>query len=159
MLRSQQDVLHLMCSLSHLLCVVFLVITSIPIQIYNVNCEQEVEKETIFYVTPWYECRFAVSSDHFAWSLLSFTLVLPPQPSLILSLLISVSCMCHFVFPLPSFARGSLPLVVGGALAYSSTLPACLKNKPPHRQEGGSTMPRSILTHRVLRFTDEVTVR
>ncbi|XP_067440453.1 regulating synaptic membrane exocytosis protein 1 isoform X4 [Thunnus thynnus] len=66
--------------------------------------------------------------------------------------------MCHFVFPLPSFARGSLPLVVGGALAYSSTLPACLKNKPPHRQEGGSTMPRSILTHRVLRFTDEVTV-
>ncbi|XP_070833994.1 regulating synaptic membrane exocytosis protein 1-like isoform X13 [Chaetodon trifascialis] len=40
----------------------------------------------------------------------------------------------------------------------SSTLPACLKSKPPHRQEGGSTMPRSILTHRVLRFTDEVTV-
>nr|XP_046257827.1 regulating synaptic membrane exocytosis protein 1 isoform X1 [Scatophagus argus] len=40
----------------------------------------------------------------------------------------------------------------------SSTLPACLKSKPPHRQDGGSTMPRSILTHRVLRFTDEVTV-
>ncbi|KAM4611346.1 regulating synaptic membrane exocytosis protein 1 isoform 5-T5 [Polymixia lowei] len=40
----------------------------------------------------------------------------------------------------------------------SSTLPACLKNKPPRRQEGGSTMPRSVLTHRVLRFTDEVTV-
>ncbi|KAM3865276.1 regulating synaptic membrane exocytosis protein 1 isoform 3-T3 [Diretmus argenteus] len=40
----------------------------------------------------------------------------------------------------------------------SSTLPACLKNKPQHRQEGGSTMPRSVLTHRVLRFTDEVTV-
>ncbi|XP_035493757.2 regulating synaptic membrane exocytosis protein 1 isoform X5 [Scophthalmus maximus] len=40
----------------------------------------------------------------------------------------------------------------------SSTLPACLKSKPPHRQEGVSTMPRSILTHRVLRFTDEVTV-
>ncbi|XP_027141728.1 regulating synaptic membrane exocytosis protein 1 isoform X5 [Larimichthys crocea] len=40
----------------------------------------------------------------------------------------------------------------------SSTLPACLKSKPPHRQERGSTMPRSILTHRVLRFTDEVTV-
>ncbi|XP_036954852.1 regulating synaptic membrane exocytosis protein 1 [Acanthopagrus latus] len=40
----------------------------------------------------------------------------------------------------------------------SSTLPACLKNKPPHRIEGGSSMPRSILTHRVLRFTDEVTV-
>nr|XP_040041619.1 regulating synaptic membrane exocytosis protein 1 isoform X23 [Gasterosteus aculeatus aculeatus] len=40
----------------------------------------------------------------------------------------------------------------------SSTLPACLKRKPPLRQEGGSTMPRSILTHRVLRFTDEVTV-
>ncbi|XP_034438100.1 regulating synaptic membrane exocytosis protein 1 isoform X17 [Hippoglossus hippoglossus] len=41
----------------------------------------------------------------------------------------------------------------------SSTLPACLKSKAPHRQEGVSTMPRSILTHRVLRFTDEVTVR
>ncbi|XP_075947324.1 regulating synaptic membrane exocytosis protein 1-like isoform X3 [Anarhichas minor] len=40
----------------------------------------------------------------------------------------------------------------------SSTLPACQKRKPPLRQEGGSTMPRSILTHRVLRFTDEVTV-
>ncbi|XP_031140427.1 regulating synaptic membrane exocytosis protein 1 isoform X30 [Sander lucioperca] len=40
----------------------------------------------------------------------------------------------------------------------SSTLPACLKSKPYHRREGGSTMPRSILTHRVLRFTDEVTV-
>ncbi|XP_034437975.1 regulating synaptic membrane exocytosis protein 1 isoform X3 [Hippoglossus hippoglossus] len=40
----------------------------------------------------------------------------------------------------------------------SSTLPACLKSKAPHRQEGVSTMPRSILTHRVLRFTDEVTV-
>ncbi|XP_039469663.1 regulating synaptic membrane exocytosis protein 1 isoform X5 [Oreochromis aureus] len=40
----------------------------------------------------------------------------------------------------------------------SSTLPACLKSKPPHRQEGGSALPRSILTHRVLRFTDEVTV-
>nr|XP_020449892.1 regulating synaptic membrane exocytosis protein 1-like isoform X6 [Monopterus albus] len=40
----------------------------------------------------------------------------------------------------------------------SSTLPACLNSKPPRRQEGGSTIPRSILTHRVLRFTDEVTV-
>ncbi|XP_076001332.1 regulating synaptic membrane exocytosis protein 1 [Genypterus blacodes] len=40
----------------------------------------------------------------------------------------------------------------------SSTLPACLKSKAPPRQEGGSTIPRSILTHRVLRFTDEVTV-
>ncbi|XP_042282915.1 regulating synaptic membrane exocytosis protein 1 [Thunnus maccoyii] len=53
-----------------------------------------------------------------------------------------------------------MPLLVNGIHKdiYSSTLPACLKNKPPHRQEGGSTMPRSILTHRVLRFTDEVTV-
>lgn len=44
-------------------------------------------------------------------------------------------------------------------LPCSSTLPACLKSKPPPREEGGSTEPRSILTHRVLRFTDEVTVR
>uniref|UniRef100_UPI0037E9AD10 regulating synaptic membrane exocytosis protein 1-like isoform X2 n=1 Tax=Semicossyphus pulcher TaxID=241346 RepID=UPI0037E9AD10 len=53
-----------------------------------------------------------------------------------------------------------MPLLVNGIHKdiYSSTLPACLKNKPPPRQEGGSTMPRSILTHRVLRFTDEVTV-
>ncbi|KAM4749841.1 regulating synaptic membrane exocytosis protein 1 isoform 12-T12 [Anableps anableps] len=40
----------------------------------------------------------------------------------------------------------------------SSTLPACLKSKPYTRQEGCGTLPRSILTHRVLRFTDEVTV-
>ncbi|XP_054865614.1 regulating synaptic membrane exocytosis protein 1 isoform X6 [Amphiprion ocellaris] len=54
-----------------------------------------------------------------------------------------------------------MPLLVNGIHKdiYSSTLPACLKSKqPPHRQEGGSTLPRSILTHRVLRFTDEVTV-
>ncbi|XP_034741905.1 regulating synaptic membrane exocytosis protein 1 isoform X15 [Etheostoma cragini] len=53
-----------------------------------------------------------------------------------------------------------MPLLVNGIHKdiYSSTLPACLKSKPYHRQEGGSTMPRSILTHRVLRFTDEVTV-
>ncbi|KAM4611344.1 regulating synaptic membrane exocytosis protein 1 isoform 3-T3 [Polymixia lowei] len=53
-----------------------------------------------------------------------------------------------------------MPLLVNGIHKdiYSSTLPACLKNKPPRRQEGGSTMPRSVLTHRVLRFTDEVTV-
>ncbi|XP_073331257.1 regulating synaptic membrane exocytosis protein 1-like isoform X2 [Pagrus major] len=53
-----------------------------------------------------------------------------------------------------------MPLLVNGIHKdiYSSTLPACLKNKPPHRIEGGSSMPRSILTHRVLRFTDEVTV-
>ncbi|XP_051240757.1 regulating synaptic membrane exocytosis protein 1 isoform X11 [Dicentrarchus labrax] len=53
-----------------------------------------------------------------------------------------------------------MPLLVNGIHKdiYSSTLPACLKSKPPHRHEGGSTMPRSILTHRVLRFTDEVTV-
>ncbi|RVE76289.1 hypothetical protein OJAV_G00009010 [Oryzias javanicus] len=40
----------------------------------------------------------------------------------------------------------------------SSTLPACLKSKPPHRQQEGDTLPRSALAHRVLRFTDEVTV-
>ncbi|XP_047200298.1 regulating synaptic membrane exocytosis protein 1 isoform X24 [Hippoglossus stenolepis] len=53
-----------------------------------------------------------------------------------------------------------MPLLVNGIHKdiYSSTLPACLKSKAPHRQEGVSTMPRSILTHRVLRFTDEVTV-
>ncbi|XP_014188138.1 regulating synaptic membrane exocytosis protein 1 isoform X18 [Haplochromis burtoni] len=53
-----------------------------------------------------------------------------------------------------------MPLLVNGIHKdiYSSTLPACLKSKPPHRQEGGSALPRSILTHRVLRFTDEVTV-
>ncbi|XP_031727344.1 regulating synaptic membrane exocytosis protein 1 isoform X14 [Anarrhichthys ocellatus] len=53
-----------------------------------------------------------------------------------------------------------MPLLVNGIHKdiYSSTLPACQKRKPPLRQEGGSTMPRSILTHRVLRFTDEVTV-
>ncbi|XP_032382631.1 regulating synaptic membrane exocytosis protein 1 isoform X5 [Etheostoma spectabile] len=53
-----------------------------------------------------------------------------------------------------------MPLLVNGIHKdiYSSTLPACLKSKPYHRREGGSTMPRSILTHRVLRFTDEVTV-
>ncbi|XP_068558310.1 regulating synaptic membrane exocytosis protein 1-like isoform X4 [Cebidichthys violaceus] len=53
-----------------------------------------------------------------------------------------------------------MPLLVNGIHKdiYSSTLPACQKRKPPLRQEVGSTMPRSILTHRVLRFTDEVTV-
>ncbi|XP_061534672.1 regulating synaptic membrane exocytosis protein 1 isoform X7 [Phycodurus eques] len=40
----------------------------------------------------------------------------------------------------------------------SSTLPACLKSKVPQRQEGGNNMHRSIFAHRVLRFTDEVTV-
>ncbi|XP_029950929.1 regulating synaptic membrane exocytosis protein 1 isoform X2 [Salarias fasciatus] len=53
-----------------------------------------------------------------------------------------------------------MPLLVNGIHKdiYSSTLPACLKGKPPPRQERGGTLPRSILTHRVLRFTDEVTV-
>ncbi|KAM9315305.1 regulating synaptic membrane exocytosis protein 1 isoform 3-T3 [Pholidichthys leucotaenia] len=53
-----------------------------------------------------------------------------------------------------------MPLLVNGIHKdiYSSTLPACLKSKPHHGPEGGSTLPRSILTHRVLRFTDEVTV-
>nr|XP_061791715.1 regulating synaptic membrane exocytosis protein 1-like isoform X2 [Nerophis lumbriciformis] len=40
----------------------------------------------------------------------------------------------------------------------SSTLPVCLKSKLPQRQEGGNNMHRSIFAHRVLRFTDEVTV-
>ncbi|XP_061131594.1 regulating synaptic membrane exocytosis protein 1 isoform X4 [Syngnathus typhle] len=40
----------------------------------------------------------------------------------------------------------------------SSTLPACLKSKLPQRQEGGNNVHRSIFAHRVLRFTDEVTV-
>ncbi|TWW59437.1 Regulating synaptic membrane exocytosis protein 1 [Takifugu flavidus] len=53
-----------------------------------------------------------------------------------------------------------MPLLVNGIHKdiYSSTLPACLKSKPAPRQEGGSSEPRSILTHRVLRFTDEVPV-
>ncbi|XP_056136092.1 regulating synaptic membrane exocytosis protein 1 [Lampris incognitus] len=53
-----------------------------------------------------------------------------------------------------------MPLLVNGIHKdiYSSTLPACLKTKPPCKREGGGTMPRSVLTHRVLRFTDEVTV-
>ncbi|XP_038134913.1 regulating synaptic membrane exocytosis protein 1 [Cyprinodon tularosa] len=53
-----------------------------------------------------------------------------------------------------------MPLLVNGIHKdiYSSTLPACLKSKPYTRQERGGTLPRSILTHRVLRFTDEVTV-
>ncbi|KAM8880226.1 regulating synaptic membrane exocytosis protein 1 isoform 18-T18 [Spinachia spinachia] len=65
--------------------------------------------------------------------------------------------ICRYSNTLPP----KMPLLVNGIHKdiYSSTLPACLKRKPPLRQEGGSTMPRSILTHRVLRFTDEVTVR
>uniref|UniRef100_A0A3B3DUY1 Regulating synaptic membrane exocytosis 1 n=1 Tax=Oryzias melastigma TaxID=30732 RepID=A0A3B3DUY1_ORYME len=53
-----------------------------------------------------------------------------------------------------------MPLLVNGIHKdiYSSTLPACLKSKPPHRQQEGDTLPRSALAHRVLRFTDEVTV-
>ncbi|XP_034150257.1 regulating synaptic membrane exocytosis protein 1 isoform X4 [Esox lucius] len=54
-----------------------------------------------------------------------------------------------------------MPLLVNGIHKdiYSSTLPACLKSKPLRaRQEGGALAPRSVLTHRVLRFTDEVTV-
>ncbi|KAI9527956.1 Regulating synaptic membrane exocytosis protein 1 [Dissostichus eleginoides] len=64
--------------------------------------------------------------------------------------------VCRYSNTLPP----KMPLLVNGIHKdiYSSTLPACLKSKPPHRQEVGSTMPRSILTHRVLRFTDEVTV-
>ncbi|XP_061628158.1 regulating synaptic membrane exocytosis protein 1 isoform X17 [Phyllopteryx taeniolatus] len=53
-----------------------------------------------------------------------------------------------------------MPLLVNGIHKdmYSSTLPACLKSKVPQRQEGGNNMHRSIFAHRVLRFTDEVTV-
>ncbi|KAM9792373.1 regulating synaptic membrane exocytosis protein 1 [Neosynchiropus ocellatus] len=39
----------------------------------------------------------------------------------------------------------------------SSTLPACLKNNPVPNKVRNNHTPRSILTHRVLRFTDEVT--
>uniref|UniRef100_A0A8C8A711 Regulating synaptic membrane exocytosis 1 n=1 Tax=Oryzias sinensis TaxID=183150 RepID=A0A8C8A711_9TELE len=53
-----------------------------------------------------------------------------------------------------------MPLLVNGIHKdiYSSTLPACLKSKPPHRQQEGNTLPRNALAHRVLRFTDEITV-
>ncbi|XP_045070825.1 regulating synaptic membrane exocytosis protein 1-like isoform X9 [Coregonus clupeaformis] len=54
-----------------------------------------------------------------------------------------------------------MPLLVNGIHKdiYSNTLPACLKSKPPRgHQEGGGPASRSVLTHRVLRFTDEVTV-
>ncbi|MEQ2241049.1 hypothetical protein ILYODFUR_021438, partial [Ilyodon furcidens] len=61
-------------------------------------------------------------------------------------------CHLHVSFGFP------LPFSACWCLAHSSTLPACLKSKPYTRQEGGATLPRSILTHRVLRFTDEVTV-
>ncbi|XP_077379964.1 regulating synaptic membrane exocytosis 1b isoform X9 [Festucalex cinctus] len=53
-----------------------------------------------------------------------------------------------------------MPLLVNGIHKdmYSSTLPACLKSKLAQRQEGGNNVHRSIFAHRVLRFTDEVTV-
>ncbi|XP_045563076.1 regulating synaptic membrane exocytosis protein 1 isoform X8 [Salmo salar] len=54
-----------------------------------------------------------------------------------------------------------MPLLVNGIHKdiYSNTLPACLKSKPPRgHQGGGGPASRSVLTHRVLRFTDEVTV-
>ncbi|KAI2668433.1 Regulating synaptic membrane exocytosis protein 1 [Labeo rohita] len=38
----------------------------------------------------------------------------------------------------------------------SSTLPACLKNKPPQRTERNGVIPLSAIPQRVLRFTDEV---
>ncbi|KAM8841895.1 regulating synaptic membrane exocytosis protein 1 isoform 2-T2 [Synchiropus picturatus] len=52
-----------------------------------------------------------------------------------------------------------MPLLVNGIHKdlYSSTLPACLKNNPVPNRVRNSHTPRSILTHRVLRFTDEVT--
>ncbi|XP_072319825.1 regulating synaptic membrane exocytosis protein 1-like isoform X4 [Eucyclogobius newberryi] len=53
-----------------------------------------------------------------------------------------------------------MPLLVNGIHKdiYSSTLPACSKGQSPQKQEVGVAVPRSILTQRVLRFTDEVTV-
>ncbi|XP_051939792.1 regulating synaptic membrane exocytosis protein 1 isoform X3 [Hippocampus zosterae] len=53
-----------------------------------------------------------------------------------------------------------MPLLVNGIHKdmYSSTLPACLRSKLPERQEAGNSVHRSIFAHRVLRFTDEVTV-
>uniref|UniRef100_A0AAV2LM30 Regulating synaptic membrane exocytosis protein 1-like n=2 Tax=Knipowitschia caucasica TaxID=637954 RepID=A0AAV2LM30_KNICA len=51
-----------------------------------------------------------------------------------------------------------MPLLVNGIHKdiYSSTLPACSKGPSPQKQEVAG--PRSILTQRVLRFTDEVPV-
>ncbi|XP_055013831.1 regulating synaptic membrane exocytosis protein 1 [Boleophthalmus pectinirostris] len=53
-----------------------------------------------------------------------------------------------------------MPLLVNGVHKdiYSSTLPACSKSQSTQKQEVGVAVPRSILTQRVLRFTDEVTV-
>ncbi|XP_034044880.1 regulating synaptic membrane exocytosis protein 1 isoform X7 [Thalassophryne amazonica] len=53
-----------------------------------------------------------------------------------------------------------MPLLVNGIHKdiYSSTLPAYVKSRLAHKQDEGGAIPRSILTHRVLRFTDEVTV-
>ncbi|KAG1933565.1 regulating synaptic membrane exocytosis protein [Pimephales promelas] len=51
-----------------------------------------------------------------------------------------------------------MPLLVNGIHKdiYSSTLPACLKNKPPRRTERDGVIPLSAIPQRVLRFTDEV---
>ncbi|XP_048126259.1 regulating synaptic membrane exocytosis protein 1-like isoform X7 [Alosa alosa] len=53
-----------------------------------------------------------------------------------------------------------MPLLVNGIHKefYSSTLPACLKTKSRLRSNG-VTATRSTITHRVLRFTDEITIR
>ncbi|XP_026124085.1 regulating synaptic membrane exocytosis protein 1-like isoform X3 [Carassius auratus] len=51
-----------------------------------------------------------------------------------------------------------MPLLVNGIHKeiYSSTLPACSKNKPSRRTERDSVIPLSAIPQRVLRFTDEV---
>ncbi|XP_016368467.1 regulating synaptic membrane exocytosis protein 1-like isoform X7 [Sinocyclocheilus rhinocerous] len=51
-----------------------------------------------------------------------------------------------------------MPLLVNGIHKdiYSSTLPACLKNKPSRRTERDGVIPLSAIPQRVLRFTDEV---
>lgn len=170
----RQDALHLMCSFSDLLCVVF------PVN--STHSSYFLENPPLFSDRQCKLCTGSWEGNHIFFMimcmlllylscpltrrLLSFTLVFNSPLHVLVS---AYFCQLHvsfFVFLcLPVHAGLSPPpppppaTLVGGALAYSSTLPACLKNKPPHRQEGGSTMPRSILTHRVLRFTDEVTVR
>lgn len=85
-------------------------------------------------------------------------------------LLKSASCMSFFLLRglfssslciLAPFTRGLSHTHGRGHWfpTLSSTLPACLKSRPPRRPDRAGTMPRSILTHRVLRFTDEVAAR
>ncbi|XP_061581443.1 regulating synaptic membrane exocytosis protein 1 [Cololabis saira] len=53
-----------------------------------------------------------------------------------------------------------MPLLANGIHKdlYSSTLPACLKSKAPRGPPEGGGPARTVLTQRVLRFTDEVAV-